>query len=156
MIWGNLMLSSSLEKYLVCIYTHLENKTELKVSDLSREMNQPLSKTIQALQRMHYQKQIIYSTYQPLRITEQGKKMAQYLIARDSLIDEFFKLLHIEEHAELEKEAIAQYLSYDSLKKIERFVLFNRKYPEIAERFELLLQINLEKKLLPEMPIGEK
>ena len=155
-MWGNRMLSSSLEKYLVCIYKCLENKTELKVSDLARQMNQPLQKTIQALQRMHYQKQIIYSTYQPLRMTDQGKKMAQYLIARDLLIDEFFKLLHIEEHAEVEKEVMAQYLSYESLKKIERFVLFNRKYPEIAERFELLLEINPEKTLLPEMPVSEK
>ena len=124
------MLSSSLEKYLVCIYKHLEKSNELKISDLAREMNQPLQKTIQALQRMHYQKQIVYSTYQPLRMTEQGKKMAQYLIARDELISEFLKILHIDENAEAEKEAMAQYLSHDSLAKIERFVLFNRKYPE--------------------------
>lgn len=150
------MLSSSLEKYLVCIYKHLENNNELKISELAREMNQPLQKTIQALQRMHYQKQIVYSTYQPLRITEQGKKMAQYLMARDALIDEFFNLLHIEENAATEKEAMAQYLSHDSLTKIERFILFNRKYPEIAERFDLLLTISPEETLLPPLPSNEK
>ena len=150
------MLSSSLEKYLVCIYKHLEDNNEFKISELAREMNQPLQKTIQALQRMHYQKQIIYSTYQPLKMTEQGRKMAQYLIARDALIDEFLKLLHIEENAVAEKEAMAQYLSHDSLTKIERFVLFNRKYPEIAERFELLLKINEDETLLPPVPYYEK
>lgn len=149
------MLSSSLEKYLVCIYKHLEENNELKISELAREMNQPLQKTIQALQRMHYQKHIIYSTYQPLKMTEQGKNMAQYLMARDALIDEFFKILHIDEKAEAEKEAMAQYLSYDSLTKIERFVLFNRKYPEIMERFELLLQIDIEGTLLPPLPSNE-
>lgn len=150
------MLSSSLEKYLVCIYKHLEDNNELKISDLAREINQPLQKTIQALQRMHYQKHIIYSTYQPLKMTEQGKKMAQYLMARDALIDEFLKMLHIDENAEAEKEAMAQYLSYDSLTKIERFVLFNRQYPEIMERFELLLQISSEETLLPPLPSSEK
>ena len=150
------MLSSSLEKYLVCIYKHLEEQNELKISELAKEMNQPLQKTIQALQRMHYQKQIVYSTYQPLRITEQGKKMAQYLIARDALIDEFLRLLHIEENAIAEKEAMAQYLSYDSLTKIERFILFNRKYPEITERFDLLLKISPEESLLPPLPSNEK
>ena len=123
------MLSSSLEKYLICLYNNLEQHSEFKISELAKEMNQPLQKTIQALQRMHYQKQIIYSTYQPLRMTEQGKKMAEYLIARDALIDEFLKLMHIEENAEAEREAMAQYLSHDSLMKIERFVLFNRQYP---------------------------
>lgn len=150
------MLSSSLEKYLTCIYRHLENNSEVRVSDLAREMNQPLQKTIQALQRMHYQKQIIYSTYQPLRMTEQGKSMAKYLMARDLLIDEFFTLLHMDANNEAEKEAMAQYLSHENLMKIERFVLFNRKYPEIAERFELLLQISLEETILPQLPISEK
>lgn len=150
------MLSSSLEKYLVCLYQHLESHNELKISELAKEMNQPLQKTIQALQRMHYQKQIIYSTYQPLKMTEQGKKMAEYLIARDALIEEFLKLMHIEENAEAEKEAMAQYLSYDSLTKIERFVVFNRQYPEIAERFGLLLQLSPEESLLPPLPSNEK
>lgn len=150
------MLSSSLEKYLTCIYRHLENNSEVRVSDLAREMNQPLQKTIQALQRMHYQKLMIYSTYQPLRMTEQGKNMAKYLMARDLLIDEFFTLLHMDANNEAEKEAMAQYLSHENLMKIERFVLFNRKYPEIAERFELLLQISPEETILPQLPISEK
>ncbi|MBP3886539.1 MAG: hypothetical protein J6F30_02620 [Cellulosilyticum sp.] len=150
------MLSSSLEKYLICLYNNLEQHSEFKISELAKEMNQPLQKTIQALQRMHYQKQIIYSTYQPLRMTEQGKKMAEYLIARDALIDEFLKLMHIEENAEAEKEAMAQYLSHDSLMKIERFVLFNRQYPEIAERFELILTLDIEESLLPPLPTSEK
>lgn len=150
------MLSSSLEKYLISIYKHLEEDNELKVSELAKEMNQPLQKTIQALQRMHYQKQIVYSTYQPLRITEQGRRMAQYLIAREALINEFFSLLHLDEQSETEKEAMAQYLSHESLRKIERYVLFNRQYPEIAERFEILLQMDLEEHLLPVLPINEK
>ena len=82
--------------------------------------------------------------------------MAQYLIARDELINEFLKILHINENIEAEKEAMAQYLSHDSLVKIEQFVLFNRKYPEIAERFELLLQLKLEETLLPPLPSNEK
>lgn len=150
------MLSSSLEKYLICIYEMIEEDKELKVSDLAKKMNQPLQKTIQALQRMHYQKHIIYSTYQPLRITEQGRKMAEYLIARDALIDEFFGILRIEKNAAAEKEALAQYLSHDSLEKIERFVMFNRKYPEISERFNLLLQMVPQDTLLPPVSNNEK
>lgn len=150
------MLSSSLEKYLICIYEMLEEDKELKVSDLARKMNQPLQKTIQALQRMHYQKHIIYSTYQPLRMTDGGKKMAEYLIARDALIGEFLGILKIEKNLSAEKEAMAQYLSHESLEKIERFVMFNRKYPEISERFNLLLQIVPQDTLLPPIPRSGK
>lgn len=146
------MLSSSLEKYLTCVYEMLEEDKELKISDLAKRMNQPLQKTIQALQRIHYQKHIVYSTYQPLRITDQGKKMAEYLIARDALIDEFLAILRIEKNLSAEKEAMAQYLSHDSLEKIERFVMFNRQYPEISERFNLLLQMSPQDALLPPLP----
>lgn len=150
------MLSASLEKYLVCIYEHLEKNEEIKSSELAKEMKQPLQKTVQALQRMHYQKQIVYSTYQPLKITEQGKQMARYLIARDELIDEFFKFFQLDASEKSEKEAMAQYLSYDSLTKIEKFILLTRHYPEISERFNLLLHYPLEEHLLPPLPGNEK
>lgn len=150
------MLSSSLEKYLICLYQMLEANKDIKISDLSKKMNQPLQKTIQALQRMHYQKYVVYSTYQPLKMTEQGRKMAKYLIARNTLIDEFFNLLCITKNKEAEKEAAAQYLSYDSLINIERFILFNKTYPEIFERFKLALSMDEEKSILPPIPEEEK
>lgn len=150
------MLSSSLEKYLVAIYEMLETGKELKISDLSKRMNQSLQKTIQALQRMHYQKQVVYSPYQPLKLTDEGRRMAEYLVARDALLDEFISLLHIEKNAEAEREVLAQYLSYESLEKIEKFVMFNRQYPEIRERFDLLLQLPSKNTLLPPMPGKEQ
>lgn len=150
------MLSASLEKYLVAIYELLEVNQELRISDLSKRMNQSLQKTIQALQRMHYQKQVIYSPYQPLRLTEEGRKMAEYLMARDALIDEFLSILHIEKNAIAEREAMAQYLSYESLEKIEKFVMFNRQYPEIGERFELILEMPPRNTLLPPIPYKEQ
>ncbi len=150
------MLSSSLEKCLVCTYQMLESDRELKISDLAKQMNQPLQKTIQALQRMHYQKHVVYSPYQPLKLTEQGKSTAEYLIARDALIDEFLSFLRIEKNFMTEKEAMSQYLSYESLEQIEKFVIFNRQYPEIAERFSLLLKMTPQHTLLPPLPSGEK
>ena len=71
------------------------------------------------------------------------------------MIDEFFGILRIEKNADIEKEAMVQYLSRESLEKIERFVLFNRKYPEISERFNLLLQMVPQDRLLPPIPNDE-
>lgn len=150
------MLSSSLEKYLLCIYKMLQENKELKSMEIAKQMNQPLQKAIQALQRMHYQKQIVYSPYQPLKLTEDGKIMAEYLLARNDLIDAFLEILHIEEHKELEKEAMQQYLSYESLATIEKFVIFHRQYPEITARYEMLLKREPKTRLLPPLPEHEK
>lgn len=150
------MLSASLEKYLLCIYERINEDKELKSTEIAREMNQPLQKAVQALQRLHYQKYITYSAYQPLRLTEQGKQVAEYLVARNKLIDEFLDILHIEKNKETEKEAMQQYLSYDSLKTIEKFVIFHKQYPEIEQRYEMILKREPITYLLPEMPNGDK
>lgn len=149
------MLSTSLEKYLICIYQHLEKNEEIKISELAKEMKQTLKFTIQSLQRLHFQRFIVYSTYQPIKITETGKEMACYFLARNALIDEFFNFLHLA-NDESEKGAIAQYLSYDSLTKIEKFMIFVKKYPEIGERFDLLLHYPLDEHLLPTLPKNER
>ncbi len=153
---GKGMLSSSLEKYLIGIYKMALADKELKSTDIAKQINQPLQKTIQALQRMHYQKYIVYSPYQPLKLTEQGKKMAEYLVARETLVDEFLTILQINENRELEKESMQQYLSYESLETIEKFVLFNRQYPEISKRYKLLLKTNFNTKILPPIPDNER
>lgn len=150
------MLPTSLEKYLLCIYKMLEANKELKSTELAKQMNQSLQKAVQALQRLHYQKYIIYSAYQPLKLTPKGFQMAEYLIARSALVDEFLEILHLTEHKETEKEMLEQYLSYESLKKIEKFILFNREYPEIINRYEMILKREVKAPLLPEPPEHHK
>ncbi len=153
---GGAMLSSSLEKYLVGIYKLALKEQELKSTDIAKQINQPLQKTIQALQRMHYQKYIVYSPYQPLKLTQLGKQMAEYLVAREGVVEEFLTLLQIEENKELEKESMQQYLSYESLEKIEKFILFNREYPEVVQRYKLMIKKNIKNKLLPPIPDQER
>lgn len=150
------MLPTSLEKYLLCIYRMLDANKELKSTELARQMNQSLQKAVQALQRLHYQKYIVYSAYQPLKLTTKGEQMAEYLMARTALIDEFLEILQLTEHKEAEKEMMEQYLSYESLKKIEKFILLNREYPEIAKRYEMLLKKEVRVHLLPELPEYQK
>lgn len=129
---------------------------ELKSADVAKQMNQTLQKTIQALQRMHYQKYIVYSPYQALKITDQGKLMAEYLTARGHLIDEFLEVLQVEANRDSEKEAMEQYLSYETLERIEKFILFNRQYPEITHRYKILIKKDIKNRLLPPLPENER
>ncbi len=156
LIWGDSMLSPTLEKYLICMYKMLQEGSEMRISDIAKKMNQPLQKTIQALQRMHYQKQIIYSSYQPLKLTDEGKKMAEYLIAREELIGEFLKVLYIDKSFEQERDLLCQYLSNETLRQIEKFIMFSRQYPEVSERFGLFEKIVQENTILPKIISSEK
>lgn len=146
------MLSSSLETYLLGIYNMANEGVELKSSEITRVLNVPLKKTIQALQRLHYQKYVVYTPYQALTMTEKGLTMAKYLSARNNVIDEFLDILQITENRELEKEAMQQYLSKEALEAIERFVIFTRQYPEIVTRYKLFAKRKPKVRLLEDSP----
>ncbi|MGL5675344.1 MAG: metal-dependent transcriptional regulator [Cellulosilyticaceae bacterium] len=149
------MLSSSLEKYLMTIYGMAIKEEELKCADISKALNAPLKKTIQALQRLHYQKFIVYLAYQPLTITEKGKEMARFLISRDALMEEFGEILQLPKGTEEEAEMMKQYLTYETLETIERFVAFNRQYPEVVNRYRLFCKRKLKNRLLERAPEEE-
>ena len=146
------MLSSSLEKYLMIIFEMAMKDEEVKCSEISKALNVPLKKTIQALQRMHYQKYVVYLAYQPLTITEKGKEMARFLISRDALVKEFISILQLPEETEEEKEMMRQYLSYDTLESMERFVAFIHQYPEVTNRYQLFCKRKLKTRLLEPLP----
>ncbi|MEG0013259.1 MAG: metal-dependent transcriptional regulator [Cellulosilyticaceae bacterium] len=149
------MLSSSLEEYLITIYQMANKGEELKCNEVSKALNVPLKKTIQAIQRMHYQKYVVYSPYQPLTITDKGKETAKYLLSRNDLIDEFLDILQITENVETEASAMRQYLSHETLEGIEKFVLFIRQYPEVTNRYKLFMKRN-RTKILEEAPNEEE
>lgn len=148
------MLSPSLEQYLIHIYELSEQNIEIKSSELTVAVNMPLKKTIQALQRMHFQKYIIYLAYQPITITDKGKEMARYLLSRNALIEEFLDILQITEHREEEKEAMKQYLSQESLEAIDHFVCFVKQYPEIIARYKVYSKRKMRTKILE--PLSEE
>lgn len=146
------MLSSSLESYLEMIYKFESQEKEIKPLEIAQELNVPLSRVVQAVQRLHYQKYLTYSPYKPVKLTERGIETATYLVARNKLIQEFLEILKIEENLETELEAMQQYLSIESLKTIEKFVLFIRQYPEVTQRYKQFSRKAMKEVLLPELP----
>lgn len=146
------MLSSSLEDYLEIIYRMQQEKGEVKSLEIAQELKVPLSRVVQAIQRLHYQKYLVYSPYRPLEITEKGKQMGNYLISRNALIKEFLTFLEIKENFQSEQEAMQQYLSVPSLEVIEKFVLFTRQYPEVSQRYKLFSKKAPKEVLLPKLP----
>lgn len=146
------MLSSSLEDYLEIICRMQLEKGEVKSLEIAQELKVPLSRVVQAIQRLHYQKYLIYSPYKPLELTQKGEQMGAYLTARNKLIKEFLEFLEIEENFESELESMQQYLSVTSLETIERFILFTRQYPEVSQRYKAFSKKVPKEVLLPKLP----
>ncbi|OOB78604.1 MAG: hypothetical protein BEN19_08760 [Epulopiscium sp. Nuni2H_MBin003] len=150
------MISTSLEMYLIEIYMQVESDEEITCSDIARSLDVPIKKVIQAAQRLHYQKYIQYTTYQPITMTKKGEKLAKYIISKDKLLDNFLDILQITENTALEKETMGQYLSYEALSQIEQFVTFVNSYPEILNRYKLYLKKNSATSILEPIPEEER
>ena len=146
------MLSSSLEDYLEIICRMQLEKGEVRSLEVAQDLKVPLSRVVQAIQRLHYQKYLIYSPYKPLELTQKGEEMGNYLTARNKLIREFLGVLEIKENLQSEAEAMQQYLSAESLETIEKFVLFTRQYPEVSQRYKLFSKKTPKEVLLPKLP----
>ena len=146
------MLSSSLEDYLEIICRKQLEKGEVKSLEIAQELKVPLSRVVQAIQRLHYQKFLVYSPYKPLEITEKGIQMGTFLTARNKLIKEFLEFLEIKENFESESVAMQQYLSVPSLEVIEKFILFTRQYPEVSQRYKQFSKKVPKEVLLPKLP----
>lgn len=146
------MLSSSLEDYLNMICKMAAQETGVRPLEIAKELQVPLSRVVQAIQRLHYQKYLIYSPYKPLEMTEKGIEMDKYLRARNELIKEFLEFLDIEENFDSEFEAMKQYLSVSTLEVMEKFVLFTRQYPEVSQRYKMFAKKVPKGMILPKIP----
>ena len=146
------MLSPSLERYLLEIYKKSMTQEEIKIGELSKTLNAPLKKTIQALQRLHFQKFLVYSAYQPIMITEKGIAMAKYLQSKDLILEEFLEILLFPKECNEERETMQQYFSEEAIECFERFVIFIKQYPEITNRYKVFSKRKLKTRLLEPKP----
>ncbi|MGL4363122.1 MAG: metal-dependent transcriptional regulator [Cellulosilyticaceae bacterium] len=146
------MISYSLEKYLIEVYKIDGKQEEIKISDVSKNLNISLKKVMQAIQRMHYQHYIIYKAYQPLVITEKGKEMAKFLISKNILIKEFMDILQIPVEVEDEDNIMKQNLSYEMLESMEKFVAFAKQNPEFASKYKSFNKEKFQMHILEALP----
>ncbi len=153
---GIFMLSPSLENYLIVIYEATKRGEEVTCADVAKYVNIPLKKVIPSIQRIHYQKYICYTAYQPIKMTEKGEQLAEFLLSRETLLDEFIKILQLTENIEEEKETMGQYFTIETLERMEKFVLFVNQHPEILNRYKSFLKKPLKTRILEQLPEDER
>ena len=133
------MISPSLEDYLESIYKSEISDIEIKPLTISQELDKPLSRVVQAIQRLHYQKYLVYSPYKPIKLTNKGIELGKYIDSRNKLIKDFLELINLSDtNLDNELDAMKQYLSIETLESIEKFLLFNKQYPEINQRYKMV------------------
>ena len=131
-------LSSGLEDYIEAIYIADINKTQLKASQLARNLNISRASVSEALAKLISRELIQYESYGIIKLTENGKKEAVQVFHKHNVLKEFFEKILIVESDEAEEISckIEHIVSKNILEKVRQYTLFYQRHPEIADMFK--------------------
>lgn len=81
------MNSFTEENYLKALFNLSNEKGEVSVNDLSRQLNIKMPTVNSMMKKLSEKKLVLYESYKPLRLTEKGKKEAGIIIRKHRLTE---------------------------------------------------------------------
>jgi DtxR family Mn-dependent transcriptional regulator len=128
-------LSPAVEDYLEMIFRQCKDAGYTRVGKLSSELHvkpSSASKMIALLAREGYLK---YERYEIIQLTEQGKKLGEYLLSRHNIVAEFLTLIGSGSALE-EVEIIEHPLSAATVNNIKILLGFFEEHPAAKAEFD--------------------
>jgi len=129
------MLSPSLEDYLEELYRFSLSNDIVRVTDISRKLHVSLPSVSKALSKLKARQFINYLPYGEIHLTAAGKEMGNFLVERNTLLQEFLSLICAHCDIAVEAEAMEHYLSIETIHSIKLLVEFMRDNHEYYQKF---------------------
>lgn len=133
------MPTPSMEDYLERIYLLIEEKGYARVSDIAEGLEVHPSSVTKMIQKLDKDEYLVYEKYRGLILTSKGKKIGKRLVDRHQLLEEFLRLIGVEEsHIYKDVEGIEHHLSWNSITQIESLVEYFNGDPKRLEELRSL------------------
>ena len=129
------MLSPSLEDYLEEIYRFSVNNDIVRVTDISQKLNVKLPSVTKALGKLRAGGYITYQKYGMIGLTEKGRQTGGYLVERNTLLQDFLRIICADCDVAAEAEAMEHYLSESTIASVHRLMVFMQDNPEVYQQF---------------------
>jgi Mn-dependent DtxR family transcriptional regulator len=117
-------MPESLERYL-SILLRIENRHSMaRVKDIAFELGLKKGSVVGALKKLNAMGLIVYPPYRPINLTEEGRRLAEYIGWRRCILMRFFMtVLHLEpEVAEASANRICHGLKDEVIERMRRFM----------------------------------
>lgn len=124
------ILTPSLEDYLEELYRFSLSTDTVRVTDLSIKLGVSLPSVTKALRKLKSSQYIYYQRYGEITLSEKGKKLGDFLVKRNQLLQEFLILINTDCDIAAEAEAMEHYLSEATIRSIQGIVTFLKENPE--------------------------
>ena len=129
--------TSRMEDYLEVISELIELKGYATPMDISNYMNVSPPSVTKMLRRLDEDNFIEYAKYQGLKLTRQGKTVANEIRQKHSDLLEFFEILGIDNAtANQDVEGIEHHLNPKTTKQLKKFILFLKSNPHVLSDFK--------------------
>ena len=140
------MLSPSLEDYLEEIYRFSVNNDIVRVTDISQKLHVKLPSVTRALGKLRTGGYITYQRYGMIGLTDKGRQTGAYLVERNTLLQDFLRIIYAGCDVAAEAEKMEHYLSTTTIESIRLLMSFLRDNQDIYRQFADYVQANKGKK----------
>lgn len=113
-------LSKSTEDYLETIYNLLNHDDEATVKSIANYLSVSLPAVTSALKSLHDKGYVIYKSYEPVKLTKDGEKIAKDMIKRHIVLRDFLHdVLKLDEFSANEEACVIEHaMSKNTIKKL--------------------------------------
>lgn len=118
-----------MENYLEIIYELVQQKGYATSVDITECLNVSAPSVTKMMRRLDLKGYLEYEKYRGIRLTDQGRQVAENIKKRHKLLTEFFKLIGVNEDIAIQDaEGIEHHLHAETLEKLEQFLSTVNKY----------------------------
>ena len=133
-------LSETEEDYLRAIYELIEERGYATVSEIASRLKVRPPSVTDMMKKLGDEGFVDYTPYRPIVLTEKGKRIAEDIYHKHSVLRDFLKIIGVDERiAEEDACGIEHHLHTETIERLTKFVEFVEnmpKHPRWLDHFE--------------------
>lgn len=129
-------LSHGMEDYLEMIYRNSIAEGYVRINALAESLNVQAPSATRMVQKLAKLGLLDYEKYGIVKLTPHGERIGQFLLKRHEIIEDFLKIIGVEEKLLVNIELIEHNVTTGALNRIKILNEFFRTYPDIFKKFE--------------------
>ena len=126
----------SREDYLEVIAELVEFKGDATTLDISKFMNVSPPSVTDMLQKLDKENYLKYKKYHGVTLTNKGKRVADTIRRKHSMLLEFFEILNVGQGiANQDTEGLEHHLNPKTIRQLRKYITFLKSNPKIIKQF---------------------
>jgi Mn-dependent DtxR family transcriptional regulator len=133
---GNKLPTPSMEDYLEKIYITIKQKGYARSVDIASSLDVLPSSVTKMMQKLDEADLGIYEKYRGFTLTDKGKKIAEKLVERHQMLEDFLQMIGVQDKNIYEEvEKLEHYISKETALCISRLLDFFEDNPTIKDAY---------------------